>query len=517
MMAPVIGGARRAGAKRWGAGVAAPAALAIAALIPRVRCFHPYADSWDPCEYVWAVDGGYLPHSPYILYLWAGRLASLALPADIALSLISLACGLAAVAMVTMMGRRQGGDPVAGLVAGAAFAIFPCAVWFSGIQEVYALAGALGLAACLIAGTRGPRAAVAGGALYGAALATHTGMVFIGPAFLLALVMNGRLAATSPAGRSPATPASVLRGRLLPAGAGALLFPLSAVVWVASVIQSPEPARGGLLSYLAGIAPLEGTPASGLASSMMRTLGGMLDQTVGIGPPALVLAGCVVLAAARAPRIVVFWTLYALPYLLYEAAIGWNVDPGVHMVFTGPPLAVLLGCGAASARRWLSSAGARRGASLAGWACVAAVVLALLPAASRSWALGGGITSRAAFLSTEPVATLLELRDGTPPQAVIVQPAAIDNVNLIPAYSRRRPIIHQEGRHLLFEGGAGSPLNLGSFTPVTRQILERLLLEGVPVLSLIPDPFPVTQAGLWWRPEGGHFVLERALAPGGGR
>jgi len=311
-------------------------------------------------------------------------------------------------------------------------------------------------------------------------------------------------------GRRHPSAASLLRGRLLPAGVGALLFPLAAVAWVATVLP-PETAHGGLLSYLAGIAPLQGAPPSFWSESAERTLNLMLDQTVGIGPPAIVLA------AARAPRVVLFWTVYALPYLLYEAAIGWNVDPGVHMAFTGPALAALLGCGAAAARRWLSSAGARRGAALSGWACVAAVVLALLPAASRSWALGVDVASRAAFLSTEPVATLVALRERTPPQAVIVQPASIDNANLIPAYARRRPIIHQAGRYFLFVGRAGSPLNLGSFTPVTRQILERLLLEGVPVLSLIPDPFPVTQAGLWWRPQGRHYVLERALTPGGGR
>ena len=97
-----------AGRLRWaGAG-----AVAILGLILRARTFHAYADGWDPCEFVWAVEGGFLPHSPYILYLWLGRVLSLAMPADVALSALSLAGGMAAVALLALLVRRQAGsDP----------------------------------------------------------------------------------------------------------------------------------------------------------------------------------------------------------------------------------------------------------------------------------------------------------------------------------------------------------------------------------------------------------------------
>src|SRR5688572_28404239 len=137
----------------------------------RARCFHGYADGWDPCEYVWAVDGGYLPHSPYIVYLWLGRLVSLVMPTDVGLSAVSLASGIIAIGVLSLLVRRQAGSSLAGGLAGAAYAVFPCAVWFSGIQEVYALAGSLGLASVLAAWSGGTMAAAAAGALLGAAVA----------------------------------------------------------------------------------------------------------------------------------------------------------------------------------------------------------------------------------------------------------------------------------------------------------------------------------------------------------
>ena len=60
------------------------------AVVLRWRCFHAYADDWDPCEYVWAVGQHHLPHSPYVLHLLFGLLIARVLPADTALSALSL-------------------------------------------------------------------------------------------------------------------------------------------------------------------------------------------------------------------------------------------------------------------------------------------------------------------------------------------------------------------------------------------------------------------------------------------
>ena len=149
----------------------------------------------------------------------------------------------------------------------------------------------------------------------------------------------------------------------------------------------------------------------------------------------------------------------------------------------------------------------------AGVACAALAGLALAPALLHSMALGETVVSRAGYLATEPARTALALRSTTPPETVIVQPPELDNVNLIPAYAARRPVIHQEGRYLLFEGRPGSPLNLSSYALLTRPRLERLLAEGFPVLSLVDEPFPVSGLGLTWRRDGAIYRLERAQRP----
>ncbi|MGH9866907.1 MAG: hypothetical protein ACREAA_01915 [Candidatus Polarisedimenticolia bacterium] len=454
----------------------------------RALCFHAYADGWDSCEYVWAVDGGYLPHSPYILYLWLGRLVSLVLPTDVGLSAVSLLSGIAAIGVSALLVRKQTGSSLAGGLAGAAYAVFPCAVWFSGIQEVYALAGALGLASMLAAWSAGTIPAAVAGALFGAALATHTGMFFLLPAFIVAVATQ-------------ANPSMRWR-RLATAGLAGMVVPMAAVIWVAAVLPGPDRGGPGLTAYLVGIAPIPSAPEGfGLLASLGRTLQGAAAETMRPGAPTLVLAACTALAWLRGARVAAFWLVYASPYLVYETVIGWNVDPGVHVVFAGPAFAAMLGCGVASLESWRPRI--LRGVTLA------AVLMALIPAVLHSVQASGPVLSRASFLESEPVATLRALRSEAPPNAVVVQPPGVDNVNLVPAYAGRRPVILQEGRYLLFEGLPGSPLNLGSFSLLTSQTLERLMREGIPVLSLVPDPFPVGQVGMRWHPTGRIYALRR--------
>ena len=471
------------------------AAIAALGFLLRARCFHAYADTWDPCEYVWAVEGGFLPHSPYILYLWLGRLLALAMPADVALSVISLVAGTGMLPLLALVVRRQTGSALAGCLAAAALAVFPCAVWFSGIQEVYALAGALLLGAILAAGRRGVAGAAVSGALFGCALAAHTGMVFAAPAWIVAV-------AGADSGAQP-------RGgwrRLSYAVAAAMLVPVAAVVWVIWVLPHSGPGGEGLVAYLAGIAPMPVIADPGhLAGSLVRTLGGALEETLRSALPALVLAACLGAAWLRFPRTSAFWVVHAAPYLAYEVAIGWNVDPGVHLVFAGPAIAAMLGCGAVAASQWLVER--RRRAAVA---CTSIIAVALLPAVVASYDLGALVLTREAFLSSGPVRALMSLRDTTPTDAVVVQPPDVYNVNLVPAYAHRRPIIHQEGRYMLFEGRRGSPLNLTSFSMLTGPLLDRLLQERVPVISIVAEPFPAGGLGLRWVREGDVYRLAHA-------
>jgi hypothetical protein len=332
--------------------------------------------------------------------------------------------------------------------------------------------------------------------VYGAALATHTGMVFAAPVFLMAV----------------AGPHRDRRGmrRLAAAAAGSLLVPSIAVAWVAWVLPREGPGSQSVVAYLQGIAPLTGA-ATSLGSSFGRTLAGVLQETVRHPAAAWMIGVLGLVACARRPRTAAFWIVLATPYLAYETWIGWNVDPGVHLLFAGPAIAALLGIGAAEAARLIASRRpAARFGRHAGAICAVLACVPLTPALLHSLTLGDGVVSRATWLSSEPARSAVALRSATPPEAVIVQPPDLDNVNLIPAYAARRPVIHQEGRYLLFEGGPGAPLNLSSYAPLTRPRLERLLADGRPVLSLVDEPFPVGGMGLVWRREGSIYRLERA-------
>lgn len=89
-------------------------AVAALDLFLRARCFHACADTRDPCEYVWAVEGGFLPHCPPILYLWLGGALALSMPAAVALSILSLVAGTAMLTLLFGVVRRQTGSALAG-------------------------------------------------------------------------------------------------------------------------------------------------------------------------------------------------------------------------------------------------------------------------------------------------------------------------------------------------------------------------------------------------------------------
>ena len=59
-------------------------------LIAPLHFFETFPNGWDQAEYAWCVKDGFLPHSAYILYFFAGRLFALVLPPAIALSALSI-------------------------------------------------------------------------------------------------------------------------------------------------------------------------------------------------------------------------------------------------------------------------------------------------------------------------------------------------------------------------------------------------------------------------------------------
>jgi hypothetical protein len=482
------------------------AALAVLAVTLRWRCFHAYVDEGDPCEYVWAIRQAYLPHSPYVLFLWIGRaMAACGAPADIGLSALSLASGLSAVALLGLVVRRQTAETAAGWLASLGFAVFPICVWFSGIQEVYALQTALALAAvCAALSGGGPASGAAAGLLFGAAFSAHDGTILLAPAMAVA-VWDGT-------GAGATLRARLARlARLGAALLGASLMPVLAYGWLAWIFAHRDagPWIGPWLRYLRGITPAPELGGLGAASALARIQAlvagslGAIAGSVAI-PLALLVIAIVILLAVRGRRTLLFWTIYAAPCLAYELALGRNVDPGIYMVYLAPALAAILAAAAT-----VLPARAR------GPAVAVLVAGALLGPCVRSAALAEKVVSRDAFLRSEWMQTCDWLRRHAPPGSVLVQPPGLEHVNFMPCHTGLRPIIVQEGLFRIFVGGPGTPLNLDAFPLLQPAHLDRLLDRGVPVLSLVPDPFRST-AGDGERTATRYRWREETIAPDAG-
>jgi hypothetical protein len=480
--------------------------LAIGALALALRAlgFATYARGWDPCEYVWVLEGDYLPHSPYVLYVWLGRLAHLVLPAASALSALSLLGGLALIACAAGLVRAQAQSTLAGFATAAALAVFPGAVRMSGQQEVYALAAPLCVAACYAA----QRARFGwSGIWFGAALAMHSASVLVAPAWLLALAWACRKDARA----------------WMRALAGAALVPALAIAWLALEMPAEARARIGLLDYVHGIQPMpESAWHEHVLPGLQHAAWRALERTVGWRPQ---LALCALLAcfALRAPRAVLFWVVYALPYFAYEGLTGLEVDPGVHLMFSAPAIAALLGLGASELTRWLgprvrreaaspmASPARRAGPSRSGAVVAPALVCASLalvlgPSAHTSFAAASALEPRAAYLTRSPMRELLWVREHAPLDAYIVQPLGTQNPNLAPCYALRRPISLQHGRYWHFIGARGWPLMANAFEPLTVEWTLEQLARGATILgvALPQEPLPPS-------PEGTHW---EAFAPG---
>jgi hypothetical protein len=215
-------------------------------------------------------------------------------------------------------------------------------------------------------------------------------------------------------------------------------------------------------------------------------------------PLGLLASAIVLLLAARRNRFLFFWAVFSSPYLAYEFLLGWNVDVGVYMVYVAPALTALLAVAVTSlvslARRASAGAGTRRVAkSIHSWwlepvfATFAAA--ALVDPAARSARLAEKVVSRNAFSRTELMRTCASVRRHAPPGSVLVQPPGLEHVNFMPCHTGLRPIIFQGGLFRIFVGERSTPLNLDAFPVLRPAYLDRLLERGIPVLSLVPDPF----------------------------
>lgn len=412
------------------------------------------ATGWDSAEYVWAIDADLLPHSPYVGYVLLGELASRLLPTALACSLLSALAALATAAMLARSAARvsSAAPRTAAGVAAGVFAFAPVCLFQGCIQEVYALQLCGLVASARQASRARPGRAFAAGALFGGAIAVHSGSLLVSPAVLW-LVWS---AAPSDRWR---------RLGLWCAGVTLTASLLFCGLWY----MARRPGLGPFVHYLRGIAPAPGLPS---LDGLRALFGGLLsaDALGGAGVASLGAALVGVWLTRHQHKLGLVLALWAAGFVLYEVALGFNVDPGVYLVYVLPPLALLVAQAAVGL--------VQRTGRLGGCGVLAALAL---------YALYGWLTvaprlppDLAARFKTEPlVRASLALRDTLPPDAVVVQAAGVRNVNLLPSLHLRRPIILQDGRFWLMQPyHAGQPINQGSFVPLTRPGLRALLAQG---------------------------------------
>jgi hypothetical protein len=160
-------------------------------LIAPLHFFETFPNGWDQAEYAWCVKDGFLPHSAYVLYFFAGRLFALGLPPAIALSTLSMVSGFAALALFHALLQRFRAPASAALAATLLLGISSVFVRQVSTQEVYAFELAWLLACAVVLAGESRFRIELSAVLYGCAVAAHNASGFALPALLVLLLVPG--------------------------------------------------------------------------------------------------------------------------------------------------------------------------------------------------------------------------------------------------------------------------------------------------------------------------------------
>jgi hypothetical protein len=425
--------------------------------------FETFANGWDQAEYVWCVKAGYLPHSPYVLFVLLGRVLHVFLAPAVALTTLSFVAGLASIALL----QRLAGTPAAILLGLSTVFVRQVTT-----QEAYALQLSLALTASflLVGGHRHGRAL--GGIAFGCALAAHSASIFLAPALLWLARGSGLLRFVSLA---------------LLTGAGMYAI----VAWLL-------PAELELLVYLRGLPPaFDLAPLADLdfvSDSLVGMFQRLTDGGVAVtrGPLATGPVGASVLtllaAALGAVRLArrelataVFWALWLGPFFVYELALGWNLDYGTYVVFLMPPLCVFAG----EAATWPLSL--RRPWGL--WLAAAAVVVLAAPSVMQLAEHWGDVEIDRRRHDSPTTLAAIWADESLPAEAVVIQPRSEWNANLLPLHSGRRHVARSGAGLRLFQAaGRWTPMKPDAYLALTTARLTELLRAGSPVFAFEPDP-----------------------------
>ena len=193
------------------------------------------------------------------------------------------------------------------------------------------------------------------------------------------------------------------------------------------------------------------------------------------------LAGLGVLAAGKR-KAALFWLLWAAPFVVYELALGWNLDYGTYLVFLMPPLCALCGhaCG------WLRG----RGPAALGFSLLVVLLTALLVTPVRQLAAQWDDPETARRQHDSPtMLAAVWAASALPPNAVVVQARREWNANLLPLYAERQHITRAGHTLRLFRSrGPWTPMKPDAYDLLTTGTLSGLLESGRPVFAFDPEP-----------------------------
>ena len=484
--------------------------LAVLALVLPVliRFWTPYPDNWDAAEYSWCLRKSYLPHSPYLVFFLAGRLLHLFWTPPVALALLSAFAGIGALVLFYEILWRRLRRVFPAALATLLLGVSGVFVREATHQEVYALQTTWLLLALLLSTSRPAWS----GVVFGVAMATHSSSLFVAPALLLPFFVGQAAPADSAVGQAapadsavgqaaPADPSVESAGCACPTRRAVTLWLLGTALAVALaatavVLMLPvEPDASRLdegISYLKGINPSLDAKRWNL-DFLARSCAGQLvrlfaigDPQVSIPPPrypvgftALHLLAALAGAALvlRRHRSMALWILYPAPYLAYELLLGASPDLGAYLPLVAPAVCALAGLAVGQLYRRERRLGA----------VVAAVLLA--PSALRIAEDWNRPHDEAVAHFSPQVLAALWLDVHLPEDAVVVNTVE-PTFNAVAYYSGRQPIFIDGRRASIFRNrGAFTPVNVGSFEPLSTSILADLVRGGRWVVALDSEAF----------------------------
>ncbi len=320
----------------------------------RLPHFCPLALNLDEVQYAYCAETKQFPHSPYLLFLWMGYLLHLFVSLDWGYSALSMASSLFTLYFLGAVAAKITGSKFAGWMTALAFAISPIAIRVAGKQEVYAFQLVLLSLAWYLWICR--RSSLGAGLALGATIATHQGTLFALPGTLI-LFLEPWIDSDS---RQASEEVSTQRIQWKSFVLGTAVPVIMVLTWFFGVWvnQHGTGEMAAAVEYLKGASPspdfktiIPQEETEGLLDWM-----GQLRENVGdqlerfwdeLANPHVIPRGAVLfgfLGLLLIPwRVALPWWLMALPYLAYEFAAGWTLDPGIYSVYILPTVVVAVG------------------------------------------------------------------------------------------------------------------------------------------------------------------------------